>query len=263
MRRLSLALVLVCAACGGKSNTAVTDQGVTLTPKSDAAAVGTVFGFIPVTEVIVTDIPDICGAFGSINACSGSSSGLPAVTSGSLLVLEVISTSSGDYKVSDPDAPQSNDGGAVLSLPGAIVEFESFSSTAAPVQDVAVSGTVHIDNAKAGGSAEGSYDVTMKSGAHLKGDFHGDNCQALLNLLSAVNSTGNSCDFSSSGASCNNSCTCQGSTVSANCSAPPDGGDYWSCNCTDKTGAHTTCNMTSPVSSSSCEEGESCCPLTF
>ncbi|MBS2031057.1 MAG: hypothetical protein JST54_24360 [Deltaproteobacteria bacterium] len=260
MRRICLALLVLASACGGKSNTAVTDQGTTLTPKSDAAVVGTFFGFIPITEVIVTDVPNLCGEFSNISPCNSSSSTIP-VTSGSMLVVAVISTASGDYKVSDPSAEVTDGGGSFFGAPAAEVEFESFASGAAPVQDVAVSGTVHLDKADVGGSAEGSYDVTMKSGAHLKGDFHGDNCPALSALLTS--STSDSCSDSFGSSTCSRSCTCQGSTVAANCSAPPDGGDYWTCSCTDKTGAHTTCNMTTPVSSSSCDQGESCCPMTF
>jgi hypothetical protein len=54
---------------------------------------------------------------------------------------------------------------------------------------VAVSGTIHLDNAEIGGGAEGHYDVMMKSGAHLQGDFTADNCPALSSLFSSLNDT--------------------------------------------------------------------------
>src|SRR5437660_10390724 len=102
MRKPLLVLAVLASACGGKSNSPVTDQGVTLKPQSSAAAVGVAF-IIPVMEVIVTDVPNICGAFGSFNACnpSQSSSPLTTVTSGSILVITAFTNSTGDFKVQD------------------------------------------------------------------------------------------------------------------------------------------------------------------
>src|SRR4051812_36597496 len=98
MRRTLAVLGLLAAGCGHKTNTPVTDQGKTLSPQSSAAVVATVLGFLPITEVIVTDIPDICGKFSGINACNpGASSATGVVTDGSILPLAALANASGDF----------------------------------------------------------------------------------------------------------------------------------------------------------------------
>jgi len=271
MRRSAFAaLALMMAACGS-GNSKVTDQGHTLDPKSAVAFSGTLL-FFSIGGVIVTDAAGACDAAtkaaGAASSCSSSSNEFDPTgigTDSTSLSISLLPAGEGTFEV--PDLSADSDGGASNSLSSFVgVTFTVTQGGQTTFSDTAVSGTVKVDHFKSGGSISGSYDVTMQSGAHLKGSFDGDDCAGLDAALKNSSGFDRSCNSSSNGSSaCSGSCSCGGKTVSAACQGPTDGGSGdWTCTCTDTSGATTTCTEPAPFSATdACDENQGCCPLTF
>jgi hypothetical protein len=246
-RLLSLAVTVACACSGGSgaTNTAVTDNGITLQPQS-ALMFNFTFFTLSVTGVVVTDHRDICSELASRDICAKAS----AVDGTSMIVL-VPGSDPGTFSIGT-----SSDGGTFYVDPS--LEFTSVRSGRV-FDDNAVSGKVTLGSFKFQDSATGSYDVAMKSGAHLAGSFSGKYCalfdQAVLN--------GRSCNTLTGSASCNVDCRCKGKQVKADCSQM-DPSSSWKCTCTDARGTTTQCTMEASMSSNAvCNESANCCPLAF
>lgn len=266
VKRLAFVVLAFAAACGS-GNSTVTDKGHTLQPQSAAMFSASVF-FVNFAGIMVTDLPDTCGAVSqavSGGTCGGGGNPLAAIPSGTALSIAVTPAGEGTFNVFGPD----QDGGGSGGLPiGAQVVFTHQEAGATAFSDQAVSGTVTVDHFKAGEAASGSYDVTMQSGEHLSGHFDADDCPALDAALAAagnLDGNGPGCSSSSSSAdACTGTCNCGEQSVSAECQAPAGGSGDWTCTCTDAAGNTSTCTEPAPSSAiDACQQGTSCCPLSF
>jgi hypothetical protein len=248
-RRAVIALAMLFCACGGTGGSSVTDQNRTLDPKS-----GSVTEEGGVSAIFINDVAGFCQTITNADPCNPSSLG-SQISSITELSISVSGVAPGTYSVVSATGGTADGGVDFTHI--AQVQFLATGITGAVI-DTAVSGTVTLTTLSAGGSAEGSYDVTMQKGDHLTGTFNADNCPGLANLSSG----GPVCnDDTSNQSSCSNSCTCKGKTVKAACTENSD--SSWDCTCTSSAGATSTCHENNNDSFVACEQDFGCCPLTF
>jgi hypothetical protein len=250
MRTLVLiTLAALLAACGGGSS-AVTDQGHALSPKSSLISSST--GDHPVTTLAISDAAGLCDTLTALDPCTASK----AAPDGTILVFGVESVGS------TPPSPNTIQAGQTIAIDAkqgwtASGGFEVVTGGQVIFTDDLASGTVTFSAFSPNGPASGSYDVLTQGGAHLQGSFSADFCQGLF----AATNTSTSCSEGGNGASCTASCTCNSEKVSAACSVQIDGS--WTCTCTNKSGATSTCTVPSAGGTQACEQQSGCCPLSF
>ena len=233
---------------GGVANTPVTLGGYTLQPRSAIMAAS--LPNAPVSSgggrtllAFVSDIENPCSGY----RCRVSATG---VGEGTHLIFQIFGTSLKTYSIGNAVGNAS-----VTFLRAGPLGTSVFS-------DDTVSGTVTLLSFSENGKAAGRYDVTMKSGTVIRGTFEATYCKG---LALDVPMGGVACEETGSAASCSNSCTCEGKTVSVSCTST--GTNMWSCDCSSPSGAHSTCTMSGPTAvpayETACWSYGTCCPMKF
>ena len=230
---------------GGTVNTSVTLGGYTLQPRSAIMAASLPnaplsSGSVRTLLAIVSDADNACSGY----RCRVSGTGLGE---GTHLAFRIFGTSLQTYPIGKAA------GNAFVTF------FRVEPSGTSVFSDDTVSGTVTLISFSENGQATGSYDVTMKSGAVIRGTFGASYCKG---LTLDVPMGGVACEETGSAASCSNSCTCEGKTVNASCTSI--GTNMWNCDCTSPPGVYSTCTMSGvPASETACWSYGTCCPMKF
>lgn len=229
---------------GGAANTPVTLGGYTLQPRSAIMAASLPNAPLSSAEArtivaIISDTENPCSGY----RCRASATGLGE---GTHLIFRIFGTSPQAYAIGK------SAGSASVSF------WRAGPQGASQFSDDAASGTVTVSSFSENGQVVGRYDISMESGATIRGTFGATYCKG---LALDVPMGGVVCNETGNTASCSNSCTCEGQTVTASCTST--GTNLWSCNCTSSTGAQSTCTMSGPTAVTACWTYGTCCPMKF
>jgi hypothetical protein len=210
------------------------------------------------TVVMVTDHPRACDELSQVDICSPEADVydlrtlVPPSVVDTALVLMVAGTIPKSYPVGAHAPP-------CYTVGESQVAFFVRSGGQQIVRDPAIRGVVVLDELQPGVKASGSYDVTLRSGAAIKGIFSGTACASVFASAPLRRCVGPA----ESAGLFREVCSCKLESVESDCSqAGPS--SPWACRCTDAQGAASTCSVPLVAGDASdlCFEPYStCCPM--